>query len=106
MERRQISEDKTDFARFVREQLSQSSDGAITVSKQAGKVSHLTLTQSRASPRKTQEDTGQRKNGVLISDEELLDILADIDSVEYGTVILRLQNSKIIGVEKNESIKL
>ncbi|MDR0570380.1 MAG: YezD family protein [Clostridiales Family XIII bacterium] len=96
------------FAEIIRERLRQTKDGAITISKQNGKVMHLTLTESQENLkgyRKRAADKATAGGGLSVANEELEDIVALVDSVRYGTVVLRLKGSRIVGVEKNESVK-
>ncbi|MDR3289457.1 MAG: YezD family protein [Peptococcaceae bacterium] len=97
------------FVDFIREQLSRLRNGVITISKQNGKVMHLTLTESQSNLRAYKEHVAAKAAGVggtVVSDAELQDILEVLGGVKYGTVVLRLQDGQIIGVETNESVKM
>lgn len=96
------------FAKLLRKLLSRQKDGAIIISKQDGKVLHLTLNETHADLRGCTEQASQgagEKTVTRISDGELKTLLKFIACVKYGTVIVKIQNSKIAGVEKNEKIK-
>jgi hypothetical protein len=41
-----------------------------------------------------------------VSEDEFKPLLAYLERIKFGTVTLRIQSSKIIGVDKSEKIKL
>jgi hypothetical protein len=91
----------TTFNEKLKETLRNAKDGAVMVSIQDGKQLHLTITE------KYTELTRQVDGGkVTISNDEFNYLIQFIQSVRFGTVIVKIQNSKISEVEKNEKFKL
>jgi hypothetical protein len=104
-----ILDDDVKYTEFLKVQLKRAVDGSITVSKQNGKITHLTVTESL--------DTGiSRVTGAALpqadakrsdfSESGFVRLLSYINGVKYGAVVIKIKNSQIAGVEKNESIKL
>ncbi|MDR3270297.1 MAG: YezD family protein [Peptococcaceae bacterium] len=76
-------------------------DGAITISNQDGRTLHLTITETRADLR-----APSGSGGVILAEDEFANLIEFIEGVAYGTVIVKIHQRKIIGVEKNEKFKL
>jgi hypothetical protein len=102
MERTVITETDSDFESRLKCLLAEARDGAITVSNQDGRALHLTVTETHSGL----DPPGDKGKGVPLTEAEFHTLLEHIKSVRYGTVIVKIQAEKIIGVEKNEKIKL
>jgi hypothetical protein len=48
----------------------------------------------------------QKPNPKVISDENLKKLFCYIESVQYGTVTLVIQNGEVVQIEKTEKFKL
>lgn len=46
------------------------------------------------------------KNNSPISDKDLQRLLSLLDSVQYGSVTLIIQEGKVVQIEKNEKVRL
>lgn len=79
--------------------------GGITISKQNGKVTHLGVKEKRKTLHEYSKRTNEIKKGVTVSPDELSDLIAYINDVEYGKVFIEVKDSEIIGVEKDESVQ-
>ncbi|MDR1765667.1 MAG: YezD family protein [Lachnospiraceae bacterium] len=97
-----VAKGRPDFAGVLKEAIAKVTDGAVTVSKQDGRALYLTLTRTQGRP------FGEFRsvNRHLVPETELACLLHMIDGVRYGTVVLRMQDGRIVGLEKNEKIKL
>lgn len=76
-------------------------DGQLTVSIQDGKVLHLTVT--NLAPTLNEVSNTEVTE---IDQNDLIKIEGHINSLRYGTIVIKLRDRKIIGIEKNEKIKL
>jgi hypothetical protein len=94
-------EDDNRFESKLKKLLADAKNGAVTISRQDGRTLHLTITETRDGLRL---DGGTR--GVAVTEEEFLRLLQYVESVKYGTVVVKIQDGRITGVEKNEKIKL
>jgi hypothetical protein len=101
-----ILNDDAKYTEFLRIQLKRAENGSVTVSKQNGKITHLTVTENlvtgTAAPALPQADTKRH----LLSDGEFEKVLSYINGIKYGAIVIKIKNSQISEVEKNESIKL
>jgi hypothetical protein len=102
MDRTVITETDSDFESRLKYLLAEARDGAITVSNQDGRALHLTVTETHSGL----GPPGDKGTGVPLTEAEFRTLIKHIKSVRYGTVVVKIQAGKIIGVEKNEKIKL
>jgi hypothetical protein len=65
----------------------------------SGKVKELVMPEIE-----TIENTPEREN--ILSDASLLILQTYIESIEYGSVTIKIQDGKIVLIEKNEKIKI
>jgi hypothetical protein len=93
--------DDNRFESKLKKLLADAKTGAVTISRQDGRTLHLTITETRDGLRL---DGGVR--GVAVTEEDFSGLLQYVESVKYGTVVIKIQEGKITGIEKNEKIKL
>ena len=89
------------FESKLKKLLTEAKNGAITISRQDGRTLHLTITETNDGL-----GPGSAGCGVVITEDEFYTLLQHIKSVKYGTVVVKIKDKKIVGVEKNKTIKL
>ncbi|MDR0877031.1 MAG: YezD family protein [Treponema sp.] len=97
------------FVALLKELLSKVDDGSVSITKHSGKISYLSLGEEHLDFREFADsvsgsiaDRGHRP----IAEADFQIITKYLDSVQYGTVTIKIKAAQIIGVEKNETIKV
>jgi hypothetical protein len=103
------SRDNTAFIELLQDFLGQIEDGAITITKQENKIVQVTATElygSLQAGRASAADGRNKKRRAAVCEYDFALLLEFLDGISFGTVTLRMKAAQIVGVEKNEKIKL
>jgi hypothetical protein len=103
------SRNNTAFIKLLQDFLGQIEDGAITITKQENKIVQVTETElydSIQAGKVSAADVPHEKSRATLGEYDFALLLKFLDGVSFGTVTLHIKSAQIVGVEKNEKIKL
>jgi hypothetical protein len=101
------------FVEELKEQLREVCNGSLSIIVQDGHVIQLNVQQhyncfpiSSQKKRGCASDVGEAEGDMVLNDEDFSNLLQYLEQVKYGSVMLIIEGSKVIGIEKNEKRKL
>ncbi|MDR3258633.1 MAG: YezD family protein [Fusobacteriaceae bacterium] len=100
------------FVEELRQQLREVCNGSVSIIVQDGHVIQLNVQQHyNCFPIPSQKGNVETSNiddsdDVVLNDEDFSTLLQYLEQVKYGSVILIIESSKVVGIEKNEKLKL
>jgi hypothetical protein len=97
------------FIKLLKNLLSKTKNGSVTITKQNGEVMYLTVGETHLSFENFNEYAGNATDGnaaMVVESGDLSAFLTYLDRVKFGAVSIKIQDSRIIGVEKNETYKI
>lgn len=55
---------------------------------------------------RTDSETSSKENKHAVTEKDIKTILSFIESIQFGSVSIIIQNGKVIQIEKNEKVRL
>ncbi|MDR1778201.1 MAG: YezD family protein [Clostridiales Family XIII bacterium] len=98
----------TTLIQLVKNLVSKVENGSVTFSKQDGEVMRVTAGETHLGFDNFSDyvNTKEEHPRTILPDSDLYALLAYLEGVRYGTVSIRIQDARIVGIEKNETYKV
>jgi hypothetical protein len=99
----------TVFIDLLQDRLSRIEDGAVIITKQDNRIVQVTSTElysNLQAGKASAADVHNKKRKAAVCQYDFALLLEFLDGIRFGTVTLHIKCTQIVGVEKNEKIKL